>query len=41
MSTPRRFKAPLILLATLVALFVGLVICVGIFGLLIKLFDHV
>jgi hypothetical protein len=41
MSTPSRFKAPLILLAALIALFMGLAICVGIFGLLIKLFEHV
>lgn len=40
MSTTNRFKAPLILLVTLVLLFVGLVVCVGIFGLLVKLFGH-
>ncbi|WGS53200.1 hypothetical protein LFL96_34110 [Paraburkholderia sp. D15] len=38
MSTPSRFKAPLILLLSLVLLFAGVAVLIGVFGLLIKLF---
>jgi hypothetical protein len=37
MPTPNRFKAPLILLLTLVLLCAGLAVLVGVFGLLVKL----
>ncbi|MFM0736062.1 hypothetical protein PQQ51_02295 [Paraburkholderia xenovorans] len=38
MSTPSRLKAPLILLLSVVLLFAGLAIAIGVFGLLVKLF---
>ena len=40
MSTPSPFKALSILVLTIVLLCVGLVIGIGLFGLLIKLFSH-
>ncbi|HEX7933617.1 MAG TPA: hypothetical protein VF573_11175 [Paraburkholderia sp.] len=40
MSTSNRFKAPLVLLLTLVVLCVSVAILVGVFGLLVKLFGH-
>jgi hypothetical protein len=40
MPTPSRLKAPLILVLTLVFLFAGVAILVGVFGLLVKLFGH-
>jgi hypothetical protein len=40
MSTSNRFKAPLVLLLTLVLLCAGVAVLVGIFGLLVKLFGH-
>ncbi|HYS66576.1 MAG TPA: hypothetical protein VEN30_22565 [Paraburkholderia sp.] len=40
MSTPSRFKAPLILVLSLVLLCAGLAVFVGIFGLLVKLFGN-
>lgn len=40
MSTSNRFKAPLILLLTLVLLCAGVAVLVGVFGLLVKLFGH-
>ncbi|WP_272634522.1 hypothetical protein [Paraburkholderia bryophila] len=38
MSTPSRFKAPLILVLSIVLLFAGVAVLIGVFGLLIKLF---
>jgi predicted membrane-bound mannosyltransferase len=40
MSTSNRFKAPLVLLLTLVLLCAGVAVLVGVFGLLVKLFGH-
>jgi hypothetical protein len=40
MSTPSRFKAPLILVLTIVLLCVGVAVPIGIFGLLVELFRH-
>ncbi|WP_268963080.1 hypothetical protein [Paraburkholderia domus] len=37
MSTPSRFKTPLILVLSLVLLCAGVAVLVGVFGLLIKL----
>ena len=37
MSTPSRFKAPLILALSLVLLCAGVAVLVGVFGLLVKL----
>jgi hypothetical protein len=38
MPTPSRLKAPLILVLTLVFLFGGVAVLIGVFGLLVKLF---
>ncbi|MDR6448648.1 antibiotic biosynthesis monooxygenase (ABM) superfamily enzyme [Paraburkholderia terricola] len=38
MSTPSRFKTPLIVVLSLVLLCAGLAVLVGIFGLLVKVF---
>ncbi|MFM0645112.1 hypothetical protein PQR14_12350 [Paraburkholderia bryophila] len=38
MSTPSRFKAPLILVLSIVLLFAGVSVLIGVFGLLVKLF---
>ncbi|MFM0596191.1 MULTISPECIES: hypothetical protein [Paraburkholderia] len=38
MSTPSRFKAPLILVGSIVLLFAGVSVLIGVFGLLVKLF---
>ncbi|ASL48245.1 hypothetical protein bAD24_III12670 [Burkholderia sp. AD24] len=38
MSTPSPFKAPLILVLSIVLLFAGVAVLIGVFGLLIKLF---
>ncbi|PQV49237.1 hypothetical protein [Paraburkholderia sp. BL21I4N1] len=38
MSTPSRFKAPLILVLSIVLLFAGVAVLIGVFGLLVKLF---
>jgi hypothetical protein len=41
MPTANRFKAPLVLLVTLVLLCAGVAVLVGVFGLLVKLFGAV
>lgn len=39
MSTPSRLKAPLVMLLSLVLLCAGVAVLVGVFGLLVTVFD--